>query len=371
MNTGSLTADFIVLAAGVVLCVMPAVTRPTLQFGVRIPAEQSYAPVMRHQRRVYYWRAAVIGACCTAAVLVFQDQGSWWLSKVILLLEVVADLGCFWIARHKILFVKHAAGWFTGRPQLVTADTSWRTNPLGFPWLWLLPAVVVTVATTVIGAARYPNLPAHLPTGFGLGGAPRHWVAKSPVGVFAVVAGQAYVTVLWIGLLLIIYRTRPDIEATDAAASVRRYRSFLATATRAMLTLVALVDLSLLLSALRNWQVYRLSGIGSSLPLLPFLVGTIVLGSVALRAGQGGSRLAGRSDRLSLATAGPDYDRDDDRFWKGGLIYVNRDDPAIMVGNRFGVGWTFNLGNLTAWLVIAGIVIAPAGLAVIRAAAGL
>ncbi len=29
--------------------------------------------------------------------------------------------------------------------------------------------------------------------------------------------------------------------------------------------------------------------------------------------------------------------RDDDRFWKGGLIYVNRDDPAIMVANWFGV----------------------------------
>jgi len=26
----------------------------------------------------------------------------------------------------------------------------------------------------------------------------------------------------------------------------------------------------------------------------------------------------------------PNVNRDDDRFWKGGLIYVNRDDPAIM-----------------------------------------
>ena len=64
-------------------------------------------------------------------------------------------------------------------------------------------------------------------------------------------------------------------------------------------------------------------------------------------------------------------DRDDDRFWKAGLIYVNRDDPAIMVGNRFGVGWTFNFANRTAWLVLAGIVAAPAGLAAIMAAAGL
>ena len=100
---------------------------------------------------------------------------------------------------------------------------------------------------------------------------------KSVVSVFAVVAAQLYVTALWTGLMLIIYRSRPDIEAADPAASARRYRRFLAACTRAMLTLVALVDLSLLLAALRNWQVYRLSGAASALPLLPFVVGLLVL----------------------------------------------------------------------------------------------
>ena len=50
---------------------------------------------------------------------------------------------------------------------------------------------------------------------------------------------------------------------------------------------------------------------------------------------------------------------------------MNRDDPAIMVGARFGVGWTFNLGNPMARVIIAGIVAAPAGLVLIWVAAGL
>ncbi len=137
---------------------------------------------------------------------------------------------------------------------------------------------------------------------------------------------------------------------------------------RALLTLVALVNLSLLLAALRNWQVYRLSGIGSALPLLPFTVGMLVLATVAMRAGQGGSRLASGGHGHSQEAG---TDRDDDQFWKAGLIYVNRDDSAIMVGNRFGVGWTFNFANPAAWLVITGIVAAPAGLAAIGAAAGM
>jgi uncharacterized membrane protein len=53
------------------------------------------------------------------------------------------------------------------------------------------------------------------------------------------------------------------------------------------------------------------------------------------RLGQAGSRLPGPSGRRGPV---PDVNRDDDRFCKGGLICVNPDDPAIMVGNRFGVG---------------------------------
>jgi uncharacterized membrane protein len=62
---------------------------------------------------------------------------------------------------------------------------------------------------------------------------------------------------------------------------------------------------------------------------------------------------------------------DRDRFWKAGLIYLNRDDPAILVGARFGVGWTFNLASPVAWLIITGILAARAGLAALAATAGL
>jgi uncharacterized membrane protein len=180
------------------------------------------------------------------------------------------------------------------------------------------------------------------------------------------VVGQGYVTVLWTGLLLIIYRSRPDLDAASPATSTRRYRRFLTLFTRAVLTLLALVDLSLPLEALRRWQVYRLSGSGAALPLVPFVVGMLILVTVAVRTGQGGSRLG------AGGVAGPaaGSDRDDDRFWKGGLIYVNRGDAAVMVGARFGVGFTFNLGNPVAWLVLGGIVAGVAGLTVIGLAAG-
>ena len=361
MSAGGLAGVFPVLTVGALLCSMPAVTRPTVQFGVRVPRERAGAPVIRRERRAYHWRTAAIGACCTVVAVATMGYGSWWLSKIILLLELAAGLGCFLVARRKIAAVKNADGWFAGLRQTVVADTSWRTDPPRFPVRWLVPALAVMAATVAVGALRYPGLPAHIVNGSG------HRVSKAVVSVL-VVAGQLYFTAVYSGLMLIVYRSRPDIEAADPAASTLRYRRFLAAITRALLTLAALVDVSLLLIALPDWQVYRLSGIGRALPVLPFAAGVLLLGAVAARTGQGGSRLNGNVRGLAQPAG---TDRDDDRFWKAGLLYVNRDDPALVVGARFGVGWALNFGKPVAWLLIAGFVAWWAGLATLGAVAGL
>lgn len=358
MSAGSLAGVFPILVVGALMCSAPVVTRPTVQFGIRVPRERAGAPVIRRERRAYYWRTAAIGVCCAVVAVTTRNYGSWWLSRIILLLELAAGLGCFLVSRWKIAAVKNADGWFAGLRQTVVADTSWRNDPPRFPVRWLIPALAVIAATAVVGALRYPGLPAHIVTGPG---------RRAPKSVFSVmlVAGQLYLTALWSGLMLIIYRSRPDIEAADPAASTLRYRRFLAAFARALLTLVALIDVSLLLVALRGWQVYQPSGIGRALPALPITAGVLLLGTVALRAGQGGSRLNGNVRGLASSSG---TDRDDDRFWKAGLFYVNRDDPAIVVGARFGVGWMANFGNPVALLLIAGFAGWWAGVAVLVAA---
>ncbi len=37
--------------------------------------------------------------------------------------------------------------------------------------------------------------------------------------------------------------------------------------------------------------------------------------------------------------------RDGGRYWLGGVFHYNRDDPAVLVPRRFGIGLTLNLGN--------------------------
>lgn len=87
----------------------------------------------------------------------------------------------------------------------------------------------------------------------------------------------------------------------------------------------------------------------------------IVVGCIALSLvyGQNGTRLFAR---MADGAALPD---DDDEHWKLGTFYLNRDDAALFVPKRFGIGWTMNLARPGAWAALAAILLialAPLGL---------
>ena len=54
----------------------------------------------------------------------------------------------------------------------------------------------------------------------------------------------------------------------------------------------------------------------------------------------------------------PDVFRDDDRYWYGGFLYNNPEDPAMFVPRRFGLGWSLNFGHPQAkWFLISILVV--------------
>ena len=352
MSAAILIGYVLVPLFGVFLCVAPVVSRPTIQFGVRVPPERVVAPVIGRERHRYVRRSAVIAVAATAVVFATGARAPSWLSRIILVFLIATDAGLFWWAHRSLARVKAAEGWFAGRRQTVVTDTGWRSEPTRLPVAWLLPAVAIIIATAVASVLRYPDLPAHLGTGG------RH-LATTPAGAFATLVVQLFVTGLWIILLTLAYRARPDLDTGDPAASLRGYRQALVLIGRAGLILVACIDLTFALAALRRWQ---LADLPAGLVILPAALGLAGILAVVLRAG----RIRGRA-----GTPAAGSDRDDDRFWKAGLVYVNRDDPALMVNARFAFALTPNLGNPRVWLVITGVAVVLAGLVALRLTVGL
>ena len=82
--------------------------------------------------------------------------------------------------------------------------------------------------------------------------------------------------------------------------------------------------------------------------LLPLMLFNLGVAFWMFRVGQGGHRAVAASARQD---SGGDATPDD--AWKvGGLFYCNPSDPAVWVEKRVGLGYTLNIGNSSAWLLI-------------------
>ena len=119
------------------------------------------------------------------------------------------------------------------------------------------------------------------------------------------------------------------------------------------------------------FSAYAVAGMSAALTVVPVLRGTdelpmeilLPLGAVIVVSwgfvlaliwlGQGGQRGVAPEAR-----AGLHGDATPDAAWKGGLIYYNPNDPALLVERRMGIGWTFNMANRWSWVILGAMVLA-------------
>ncbi|MBF8184696.1 hypothetical protein ITP53_02840 [Nonomuraea sp. K274] len=330
---------------------LPVLTRPTLPFGVRVPAARMADPAITAQRRRYSRAVITLGvlaALASAAAVVLRGTPDVLTATAVLL--GAADIALYAAAHHAVRAAKRRGNWYNGTRQAVTADTTWRTDPVRPPWPLLIPSLVVLAGTAAIGLWRYGGLPRTLPTlrGLSVDGADR--VATTPATAFAPVLTQTAITLLVPLLLAAIVRARPETDAERPASSARHYRVYLRGITTLLLTGAACANLTLLLLALQQWDVLTpapLTTVATWAPLAVAATACLVFG---VRVGEAGHRLPslpGESDSGYVQ-------RDDDRYWHlAGTMYANRHDPAILIHQRIGSRWTLNLGNPVAWTVLA------------------
>ncbi len=328
---------------------MPSLAPPTLPFGVRVPPDRVDSPVIAEQRRQYRWFVGVVGVALIGAgllLMAFLGGGQPVLGALIPLLVLAVCLPGYLRARSAILTAKTHEHWYAGLREGVAVDTSLRTDPVPFPWAWAAPAIGILLATVVLAIIRYPGLPDRLIMHVNASGHPDRTVAKSVLSVATPILVQLGITVALMLAVALSLRSRGDLDPAEPRTSAQRHRGFTVRVSRAILVLAAFVNLSVLAMC---WQIWSDATTLSVWPVaVPILVGLVVLFGVILTTGQLGSRIAADAHEAPTGLV----HRDDDRYWRGGLVYVNRDDPSVFVPKRYGVGWTVNFGNPRGLLVI-------------------
>jgi uncharacterized membrane protein len=340
--SSTLSALVLVLAL-----VLPSIASPTVPFGVRVPAQRADDPTVIRQTRAYRRRVLVSGiAAAAVCVVIYGVTGVTLLLPLTVLVLVSVCYGCFFLANHEIRAAKAAGHWYEGLRQGIAVDTELRTDPPRFPWLWLAPTLIVTVATAVVGVILYPSMPAVLAVHYAAKGRPDRTAAKSIATAFSLVFVQIGVTALLSGIAAAIFRGRPDIDPAHPVGSAHWHRQYMVLGVKALLGLVAVIDLAMLGSSLLMWTgtVTSWAPLVVVIPILVAVAVAVVVIARNNREPDGGEEGTGLTHR------------DDDKHWRGGMFYVNRDDSALMVPRRFGVGWTLNFGNPRTAMLFAAIV---------------
>ncbi|WP_188302824.1 DUF1648 domain-containing protein [Streptomyces sp. CBMA123] len=335
---------------------MPALTGPTLPFGVRTPPAHANAPVIAEQRRAYRWWVGGVGGAVLAAELVccLVFPSTPLFAGASTAIAVVSTAG-YLRARRAILTVKLGEDWYRGLRQVVAVDTTLRTEPVRYPWRWAAPALLVPVFSAVLAAVEYPSMPDRLPMHYATHGEADRLADKSIGTAFAPVFIQLALTGLLLLVTRLALRSRAALDPARPATSAARHRRFVVRTAGSVMLLGACVNLGMLAAA---WQTWHGNLSFSPVPVLaPITAGLLVVVAIALRTGQGGSRLA--TSEPDDAAGGPADPRvvapDDDRYWRaGGLFYLNRQDPSLFVAKRFGIGWTLNFGNPRCLLLLVG-----------------
>lgn len=331
----------IVVMIGGLLWLTPRLSRHTVPLGVSVPSNKTDHPVVEASLRRFRIGVAVATAVvAVASLLVGYDEQAGAIAPLV----VVALGGLIYVwARRPIMQAKADEHWYADVPVRMRAsvtagdDGSWTSRvQIG----WYVASVAILLVTAAVGAARYDDLPGRIPTHFSGWSTPDQYGSTSVLTVFGPLLIGLAVVVVMLGIIAVSYaspvRQYPDGDAGAGRVRALRMREL---AARTIGLLCLLCNLIICGACVAIWFDV------TSWALPPVLIVPLALmGVTIVWVVIAGMRLQTDTSPAAGDAVGP-QSPDDDRYWKAGLFYVNRDDPALFVPKRQGIGWTVNLAH--------------------------
>ncbi|AKA47974.1 hypothetical protein IX51_01455 [uncultured archaeon] len=353
-----LTSLFIFFLISGLYWFLPYITPKSVQFGVRMPRSREADPAIHAVRRRFHMLLLAVSVPTFVLLIILPAVLKlYWITMLSMAADMVLTYLAYFSSFRKLRALKESGEWYRDVRESIGAaypeEAGEGSKVLTI--LTMVPAIAIVALTFYIGIGVYPNLPSVFATHFGANGQPNGYSAKSIGTVFMVPFIQAGITAMMFLIGYAISRTRQEIDVSRPITTADQQERFKVYVRDSLFLFTALIDLTMMMTSLAVWGILPPDSV-LVLTLLPVLVGAIVLSAVLMSFGQMGSRLD--VPELKGENTGK-VNRNDDRYWKGGALYYTPKDPAILVGKRFGVGWTFNFGHRVTWAVFAAIILVP------------
>ncbi|AXI08406.1 hypothetical protein CUC15_05435 [Oceanobacillus zhaokaii] len=330
----------------------PYLTRKTESFGVTIPEEIYSSKQLKAMRRSYLISTGMLSFIILlmfsflGLTVVNDEQSLSILLTVGIALYIIVSFIIYLTFHRRMKVLKKNSNWAINKSQQVFINTGFRNQRLTHSNYWFLISFVISIVVIIITFQRYDLIPEQIPMQYNFAGEVTNWVDKSYRSVLSMPIMQLYLMLLFLFINTMIAKSKQQINAEKPEESMRqniifrRRWSLYIIVTGSLLTVMfSFIQLSFIYPI--NQQVITI------VPLLFSFIMIIWAIVLSITTGQGGSRV-----KSQMGKNGNVIDRDDDKYWKLGQFYYNKNDPAFMLEKRFGVGWTINHARPLAWIII-------------------
>ncbi|QUG39974.1 DUF1648 domain-containing protein [Psychrobacillus sp. INOP01] len=347
---------FILFFITVLQAFTPKFLKTTEAFGVYVPDNHTKDPVVMKLKNKYTMFVLTFGMIIFGGYL-------WWgltqnpaeeklalVSVGVQFTTMFVSIGYYFMMRLRVKKRKETQGWLSGKSEVRVVDVKFQEKLKLIPRVIFIIPMIVTVALIIYTFMKYDQMPEMIPT---------HW---GPTGEADAFSEKTYFSVIAMPLILLVMqgmfllmsegmkfsgaRLNPANKKTSLAQQLafRKYTSLLA--------LFITIGITLMMGYFHLQTIHpeiSSSIIMWALPLSFLLLTLAVVGIYTIKVGQSGSRLKVEKNSPTIENK---IAVDEDKYWKGGLFYMNKNDPSIMVEKRFGVGWTLNFAHPISWIVL-------------------
>lgn len=335
---------------GVLETLTPYFARKTTAFGVSIPE-----PYVQHQQlRIFKKHYSILVGSITVAFLLgqilllftsIQEEQFVLVSFILLYVVLLISAGLYMFYHIKTKKLKKQENWEVHVKTVYVMDLSIRDrDEVLSPTFFTLP-IIITLALITFTYLNYNFIPDVFATHWNAAGEVDGWTEKTwlSVIVMPLILLGTQISFFIISIGMKSAKIQLSAQAKEASANreltQRKYGSWYLAAINYSMTIL-LVVLHYTTVILKNQTAPYF------FPL--FIVFMIVsLGGLILLIWKLSKSNERFDDLHTNETAAAD-----DRYWKWGIVYINKNDPSLLVQKKYGVGWTVNLANKWSYIIL-------------------
>lgn len=332
-----LASTFVLVAA--LLIAQPYLTKRTLLFGTTIPEQFIHHNHVRALRKRYSF--TMFGLLCIIALILFnsvQKQNFFFA----ILAMVLINLLLYYQYHRRAQQLVDRQQFYAGLEEIRVTDTSVRARSHNTPTLFFVLPMVITIAIAILTVQHYDTIPSKIPVHWGIDGTADSWVDKSWLAAMGLP-----ISMFFIQLVMLFVATGSQQAKVQLSANKSAEAAFFEVKKRRASTYFALMlsyALTAMFSYLQFTELIRPQTMHATWPFIALII-IIIGGTLWL------TIYTSRQQTTTAATSAKTALRDD-QYWRGGMFYINRHDPALFISKRTNIGWTLNFGNPWAYCLL-------------------